>query len=63
MSRNEWQKWRFPQEHSKSWIKYHSRGWPNMPQMLTLLLDLGPGEKGITEKQDPLSKKGDNLCF
>jgi hypothetical protein len=27
-----------------------------MPQTLTLLLDLRPGEKGMTENQAPLSK-------
>jgi hypothetical protein len=34
-----------------------------MPQMLTLLLDLGPGEKGMTEKQAPISKRKMTLCF
>jgi hypothetical protein len=28
-----------------------------MPQTLTLLLDLGPGEKGMTEEWAPLSKR------
>jgi hypothetical protein len=34
-----------------------------MPQMLTLLLDLGPGEKGMTEKWALLSKRKMTLCF
>jgi hypothetical protein len=34
-----------------------------MPRMLTLLLDLGPGEKGMTENNDLLSKRKMTLCF
>jgi hypothetical protein len=34
-----------------------------MPQILTLLLDLGPGEKGMTEKRALLSKRKMTLCF
>jgi hypothetical protein len=62
-SRNKLQKWRSPQEQAKGWAKYHSKGWPNMPQMLTLLLDLGSGGKGMTGNQAPLSKRKMTLCF
>jgi hypothetical protein len=44
-----------PQKHAKGWVKYCSKSWPDMPQMLTL--DLGPGEKGMSEKQALLSKR------
>jgi hypothetical protein len=35
----------------------HSRGWPDMPQMIILSLDWGLGEKGKTEKWASLSSR------
>jgi hypothetical protein len=64
-SRDELQKWSFPQEHDTGWVKY-SRDWPDMLQMVTLLLDMRLGEKEMIEKQALLSKrkiiKEDNHC-
>jgi hypothetical protein len=61
--KNEWQKGRSPQAHAKGWVKHRSKSWPDMPGMLTLLLDLGPEKKGMTEKRALLSKRKRTLCF
>jgi hypothetical protein len=47
--KKEWQKWKSPQEQAKSWVKQHSRGWPDMPRTVIFLQDLGTREKGIAE--------------
>jgi hypothetical protein len=39
------------------------RGWPDMPQMITLSLDQGPGENGKTEKWAPMTKRKMNFHF
>jgi hypothetical protein len=58
-SRNEWQMWSFPHKHDKGWVKYHSKGWPNMLRMLTLLLDLGSGERNDRETGSAILKEND----
>jgi hypothetical protein len=44
-------------------VKILSRGWPDVPQTVIFLEDLGLGEKGIAEMLAPVLIRRLTLCF